>query len=90
MSPELIAVTLGLFSAVTLASANLAVKFGADILVGRAILSCSAALLIAPAALFVPLPDTATWAALALAVPDLSLSNVPCSGDEQGRWSLLR
>jgi drug/metabolite transporter (DMT)-like permease len=69
MNPELLAVLLGLFSAVTLASANLAVKFGADILVGRAVLSCSAALLIAPAALFVPLPDAPTAQALALAVP---------------------
>ncbi|HEV2567394.1 DMT family transporter [Sphingomonas sp.] len=69
MSPELLAVLLGLFSAVTLASANLAVKMGADILVGRAVLSCSAALLIAPAALFVPLPDRPTLEALALAVP---------------------
>lgn len=69
MSHELTAVLLGLFSAVTLASVNLAVKLGADILVGRAVLSCSAALLIAPAALFVPLPDARTWGALALAVP---------------------
>ncbi|NNM78183.1 EamA family transporter [Sphingomonas sp. ID1715] len=69
MSAELLAVLLGLFSAVTLASANLAVKIGADILVGRAILSCSAALLIAPAALFVPLPDGKVIGALALAMP---------------------
>ena len=45
------------------------VKIGADILVGRAILSCSAALLIAPAAFFVPAPDARTWGALLLAVP---------------------
>jgi drug/metabolite transporter (DMT)-like permease len=38
-------------------------------LVGRAILSCSAALLIAPAALFVPLPDARTWGALLIAIP---------------------
>lgn len=69
MSPELMAVALGLFSAVTLATVNFAVKTGADILVGRAVLSCSAALMIAPAALFVPLPNAATWGALALAVP---------------------
>ena len=69
VSPELLAVLLGLFSAVTLAAANLAVKIGADILVGRAVLSCSAALLIAPAALMVPLPDSRTALALALAVP---------------------
>lgn len=69
MSPELTAVLLGLFSAVTLATVNLAVKVGGDILVGRAILSCSAALLIAPAAWFVPFPDQATWIALAATVP---------------------
>jgi len=69
MSTELLAIMLGLFSAVTLASANLAVKIGADILVGRAVLSCSAALLIAPAALFVPLPDARVWGALLIAIP---------------------
>lgn len=63
------AVMLGLISALALASANVAVKIGGDILLGRAILSCSAALLIAPAALFVPQPDTATWSALVLAMP---------------------
>lgn len=65
----MLAVLLGLFSAVTLAAANVAVKIGADILVGRAVLSCSAALLIAPAAFFVPLPDTETRTALLIAVP---------------------
>jgi drug/metabolite transporter (DMT)-like permease len=47
----------------------MSVKMGSDILVGRAILSTSAALLILPAVLFVPAPDAATWAALALAMP---------------------
>lgn len=69
MSPTLLAVCLGLFSAVTLAAANMSVKMGSDILVGRAILSTSAAALILPAALFVPAPDTATLGALALAMP---------------------
>lgn len=68
-SGELLAVCLGLFSAVTLAAANMVVKMGSDILVGRAILSVSAAVIVAPAAFFVPLPDARTWAALALAVP---------------------
>jgi drug/metabolite transporter (DMT)-like permease len=62
-------IALGLFSAVTLAAANVAVKMGSDILVGRAVLSCSAALLIAPFALLVPLPDAATWTALGIAMP---------------------
>ncbi|MEA3009296.1 MAG: hypothetical protein QOJ91_988 [Sphingomonadales bacterium] len=69
MSPTFVAICLGLFSAVTLASANMSVKMGSDILVGRAMLSASAALMVAPAALFVPLPDSWTWGALLLAVP---------------------
>jgi drug/metabolite transporter (DMT)-like permease len=69
MNPPLLAVGLGLFSAVTLAAANLSVKMGSDILVGRAVLSGSAALMIAPAAWLVPLPDARLWAALALTLP---------------------
>ena len=69
MDASLLAVSLGLFSAVTLAAANMSVKMGSDILVGRAVLSASAALLILPAALFVPAPDLATFQALALAMP---------------------
>lgn len=69
MNSELLAICLGLFSAVTLAAANMSVKMGSDILVGRTILSVSAALLILPAAFFVPLPDGATWAALLIAMP---------------------
>lgn len=66
---ELAATGLGLFSAVTLAAANLSVKLGSDILAARAMLSVSAALLIAPAAFFVPAPDAAVWSALVFAVP---------------------
>jgi drug/metabolite transporter (DMT)-like permease len=62
-------IALGLFSAVTLAAANVAVKMGSDILVGRAVLSSSAALLIAPFALLVPPPDAALWGALLIAMP---------------------
>jgi drug/metabolite transporter (DMT)-like permease len=69
MDDQALAIALGLFSALTLALANVAVKKGQDILVGRAVLSSFAALLVAPAALFVPLPDAATWAALAWAIP---------------------
>ena len=53
----------------TLAAANMSVKMGSDILVGRAVLSSSAALAVAPAAFFVPLPDAWTWGALLVAVP---------------------
>lgn len=69
MSPSLLAVALGLFSAVTLAAANMSVKMGDDILVGRAILSASAALLILPAAFFAPAPNAETAASLALTLP---------------------
>ncbi len=69
MDPTLLAISLGLFSAVTLAAANVSVKMGSDILVGRAVLSTSAALLLLPAAFFVPLPDRATWMALIIALP---------------------
>ena len=65
----LLPIALGLFSAVTLAAANMSVKMGSDILVGRAILSSSAALLILPAAFFVPAPNAETWRALLVAIP---------------------
>ncbi len=69
MTTDYLAIALGLVSAITLAAANVAVKVGGDILIGRAILSASAAVLIAPAALFVPLPDASTWQALLIAIP---------------------
>ncbi len=69
MTPETLALCLGLFSAVTLAAANLSVKMGGDILSSRALLQGSASLLVLPALFIVPLPNAATWAALAIAVP---------------------
>jgi len=69
VDPTLLAIGLGLFSAVTLATANMSVKMGGDILLSRAILSASAALLTLPFVPFVPLPDAATWQALAWAIP---------------------
>ena len=69
MTDPLLGVVLGLFSAVTLAAANMSVKMGTDILVGRAILSSSAAILILPTAFFVAPPDAATWHALVIALP---------------------
>jgi drug/metabolite transporter (DMT)-like permease len=64
-----VAICLGLFSAVTLAAANMSVKMGTDILVGRAILSTSGALLVLPATLFVPPPTKAVLGALLLCMP---------------------
>lgn len=69
MDSHAAAVALGLFSAVTLALANLAVKRGQDILAGRAVLSSFAAVLVAPFALVVPMPNAATWTALGWAIP---------------------
>ena len=69
MNPELIAIGLGLFSALTLAFANLVVKATNDILVTRAVLSTSCAILVAPAAFFLPLPTTELWLAMAVSVP---------------------
>ena len=69
MDSTFLAICLGLFSVVTLALANVSVKMGKDILLSRAILSASAAVLIFPVAFFVPAPDAATWNALAFALP---------------------
>lgn len=69
MDSALFPIFLGLFSAVTLAAANMSVKMGTDILVGRAILSSSAAILLFPAIFLVPAPDPATWQALIVALP---------------------
>lgn len=69
MASALIPLGLGLFSAITLAAANMSLKMGDDILVGRAVLSVSAALLLLPAAFLLPPPDAATWIALGFAVP---------------------
>jgi drug/metabolite transporter (DMT)-like permease len=69
LSESLLALSLGLLSAVTLAAANMSVKMGGDILAGRALLSASAAAMVAPAAFVVPLPDAWTWGALLVAVP---------------------
>lgn len=48
---------------------NVAVKRGGDILVTRAILSVTSALIVLPFAFVLPLPDAATRAALAVSVP---------------------
>jgi drug/metabolite transporter (DMT)-like permease len=68
-SAQALALGLGLFSAITLAGANTAVKAGGDILAGRAILSVTSALILLPFAFFLPLPTPEVWAALALSLP---------------------
>lgn len=69
MDPTLFAFALGMGSAVTLAGANTFVKAAKDILGARAVMALSSALLISPAASFVPLPSQQTWIILALSLP---------------------
>ncbi len=68
-SADLAPFLLGLFSALTLALANTAVKRGGDILSTRAVTQLTSAALVLPAVALVPLPDRATWQALAWALP---------------------
>ncbi len=69
MDPTLFAFALGMGSAVTLAGANTFVKAAKDILGARAVMALSSAILILPAALFVPLPTQQTWMILGLSLP---------------------
>lgn len=69
MSGEVLAISLGIFSALTLALANLSVKATNDILVARAVLSTSCAIIVSPFAFFVPLPTPELWMAIAISVP---------------------
>ena len=80
-----LAIALGLFSAVTLAFANLAVKMGSDILVGRAILSSSAAVMILPAGV-----NKASGLIAALKEMDISPHNVVGIGDAENDHAFLR
>lgn len=69
MDPMLLALVLGLGSALTLAVANAAVKASGDVLMSRAAMSASAALIVAPFAFIFPPPNAATWGFLALSTP---------------------
>jgi drug/metabolite transporter (DMT)-like permease len=69
VDPTLFAFALGMGSAVTLAGANTFVKAAKDILGARAVMALSSAVLIFPAAFFVPLPSPQTWMILALSLP---------------------
>lgn len=68
MSPALLAVLLGLFSAVTVAGANFAVKRGRDVLTARMVLSIAMALTVLPLVPFVAPPPSHLWPGLLLAV----------------------
>ena len=69
MDPIHLGLMLGLGSAVTLAFANASIKASGDILMSRAALSGSAALMVLPFAFFVPLPNATTWKWLTISIP---------------------
>jgi len=69
VSPLLLAVCLGIGAAITLAIANASIKASGDVLMSRATMSASAALLVLPAAFVVPLPNKETWLILLLSIP---------------------
>lgn len=68
MPPETLAFLLALFSAVTVAITNFAVKRGGDVLTARAIMSCTMALLALPFAFLVPMPPLELWPFMGLAL----------------------
>lgn len=69
LNAGVLALALGIFSALTLAGANTFVKASKDILAGRSVMTLTSAVLALPFAFFVPLPNAATWAVLALSIP---------------------
>jgi drug/metabolite transporter (DMT)-like permease len=69
MTPDTLALLLGLGSAVTLAAANTFVKASGDVLAARSVMSLSSAILVLPFAFIVPLPNAEMWIALAFALP---------------------
>ncbi len=61
-------ILLGLFSAITVAVANFAIKRGGDVLTARMIMSIAMGLTMLPFAPFVPAPPLSMWPAMAIAV----------------------
>jgi len=68
MSESFLPVALCLFSAITVAVANFAVKRGGDVLSARMVLSITSALCVLPFAFIVPLPEAALWPPIAIAI----------------------
>ncbi|GLQ21996.1 EamA family transporter [Algimonas porphyrae] len=68
MNADLIAIGLGLFSAVTLAAVNAVVKAGRDILMARVVLAVTSTLILLPFIFVVPLPTGPLWLALLFSV----------------------
>ncbi|HOY76174.1 MAG TPA: DMT family transporter [Hyphomonadaceae bacterium] len=69
MDPTVLALALGLGSAVTLAGANTFVKAAKDILGGRAVMAFTSAILMLPFVFVAPPPNTQTWMILGLSLP---------------------
>jgi drug/metabolite transporter (DMT)-like permease len=69
LDPALLALALGLGSAVTLAGANTFVKSAKDILGGRAVMAFTSAVLMLPFVFVAPLPSEKTWMILGLSLP---------------------
>jgi len=66
---DIIPILLALFSALTLAVANVAVKRGVDILLGRAVMGITGGVILIPFAFIVPFPSAEVWWAMAIALP---------------------
>lgn len=64
LSPDALPIALCIFSAVTVALANFAVKRGRDVLTTRMVMSVSMAIIVLPFAFFVPLPPAHMWGAI--------------------------
>jgi len=67
-SPALLAIGLGLFSAITVALANFSTKVGGDVLTARMVLSIGMGLCVLPFLPFVPAPPLALWPSLIFAI----------------------
>ncbi|WP_300378161.1 DMT family transporter [Henriciella sp.] len=68
MPDSLLPVLLCLFSAITVATANFAVKRGGDVLSARMVLSLTSAACVLPFAFIVPLPERGLWMPIAIAI----------------------
>lgn len=68
LTPAILAICLGLTSAVTLALANYSTKRGGDVLTARMVLSTSSALMVSPLLFFVPPPPVELWPGVLMAV----------------------
>ncbi|MEO9969374.1 MAG: DMT family transporter [Hyphomonadaceae bacterium] len=68
ITPGLLAIGLGLFSAITVALANYGTKRGGDVLTARMVLSISSALIISPFLFVVPPPPAELWPSVLMAV----------------------